>query len=391
MSRKEEIKELFSFTSGERKGILVLMILIIIAILFNMFTDFKSRTKPVDFESFEDEISAFENSLKEKTNDDEYLSRLDKFIIAKYDSLTLFKFNPNTTSDKEWQQLGLTEKQISTIKNYLNKGGKFYDKNDFRKMYGIRSKQFEILKPYIDLPDESNYVRPNYSRYNKPYNYDKNKTSDKIPAVTELFKFNPNTCSETDWAKLGFSEKQVATIKNYLNKGGKFYKKSDLQKIYGITDFQYERVKDYIDLPENKSDKKYEPVTVDINALSGEEMLALGGFWKYNGMRIAKFRDALGGFTHKEQLLDVYGVKKKYYDRIAENVIVGNIKLKKIRVNFASKEEFAAHPYIDYQNAQKIIEFRDKHGFIKDLEILRKNKVIPQNLFDKIKAYLTVK
>ena len=60
MSRKEELKELLSFTSGEKKGVLVLIALIVIVILVNIFVDFKSHNETADFKPFEDEVLAFE-------------------------------------------------------------------------------------------------------------------------------------------------------------------------------------------------------------------------------------------------------------------------------------------------------------------------------------------
>jgi len=400
MSRKEELKELLTFTRGEKQGIFVLLLIIVGVIVVIQATNFKARNENVDFSKFEQEIDSFQASLKARESET-YVNRLDKYIIERYDSLTLFKFNPNATSDADWLKLGMTEKQISTIKNYLAKGGKFYDKDDFRKMYGIRTKQFDILKPYIDLPEKTSYTSIDYDNYNKSYDYGKHPKEDKeFDGNFESFPFNPNEISDVEWTKLGFTEKQTSTIRNYLNKGGKFRKPEDLQKIYGIKDAQYQRIKDYIQIPaaEDKkqnytpeSEEKHERKLVDINTLSAEEFIALGGFWKYNGTKIAKFRTELGGFHSKEQVLDVYGVKPEYYERVADDIIVGKVELKQIRINFADEKELAAHPYLEFHNAKDIIEFRDKHGNFKDINILREKKILSQSTFDKIKPYLTVK
>ncbi len=400
MSRKEELKELLTFSRGEKRGIFVLLIIIVLVIIVNLATDFKARNQNVDFSKFEQEIDSFQASLKAREGET-YVNRLDKYIIERYDSLTLFKFNPNTTSDADWLKLGLTDKQISTIKNYLTKGGKFYDKDDFRKMYGIRTKQFDILKPYIDLPDKTNYASTDYEHFNKNYDYGKKpKKSDDMPDDFEVFPFNPNEISDSEWLKLGFTEKQTGTIRNYLNKGGKFRKPEDLQKIYGIKETQYERVKDYIQIPKTddkkenstpKTEESSERKMVDINTLSAEEFVALGGFWKYNGVKIAKFRNDIGGFHSKEQLLDVYGVKVEYYERVSDNIIVGKVELKQIRINFADEKELAAHPYLEIHNAKDIIEFRDKHGNFTNINILREKKILSQTTFDKLKPYLTAK
>ncbi len=400
MSRKEQIKELFTFSSGEKKGIFVLLVILAVIIVINLATDFKKREQVVDFSDFDKEIAEFKAGLKERGSED-YVSRLDKFIIERYDSLTLFNFNPNTTTDDEWIRLGMTDKQISTIKNYMSKGGKFYDKDDFRKMYGIRTKQFEILKPYIQLPDDSPTPETDYRRYDRNIDYEKReKKYDGIPEDYETFSFNPNSATEEEWIRLGFTEKQIGTIQNYLKKGGKFRKPEDLEKIYGIKPEQYQRIKDNISIPtsietdEKKSEKTDNPISlkqVDINSLSVEEFTALGGFWKYNAAKIVKFRNELGGFLYKEQLLDIKGLKQEYYERVVNQIIVGKIEIKQIRINFADEKELSAHPYLEWHNAKDIIEFRDKHGNITDVNILREKKVLSKTTFDKLKPYITVK
>lgn len=399
MSRKEALKELLSFTKSEKRGIGVLIFLLALITSLRFFMPLSgSDVNKEKAEDFFKQIAAFEQQL-EKRKPKEYLNRLDKAIIARYDTLQLFDFNPNNASDADWLKLGLTKKQISTINNYRNKGGKFYDKEDFRRIYGIRTKQFQILKPYIQLPEKSNYyASDDYSRYDKAYQY-KNDEDDEIPEPKELFDFNPNNISAEKWTRLGFSKKQISTIENYLSKGGRFYKKEDLQKIYGIKDFQYERVKDYIKIPssEDTADKRNDneeaekSSPVNINKLSGEEFVALGGFWKYNGERIAKYRQLLGGFHKKDQLLEVWGVKEKYYKHIKDDIRLGNVSLRKININTATVEELAAHPYIEYHNAEDIFEFKVNNGFYKDVSLLRKHKIISQTTYDKVKPYLKIR
>jgi hypothetical protein len=52
---------------------------------------------------------------------------------------------------------------------------------------------------------------------------------------------------------LGLRDKTIKTIENYLSKGGHFYKPEDLQKIYGLHDDEYERLKPYIKIESNPS------------------------------------------------------------------------------------------------------------------------------------------
>src|SRR5690349_21560657 len=58
------------------------------------------------------------------------------------------------------------------------------------------------------------------------------KENPKKERSYSLFPFDPNTINIDDWQKLGLSFKQSAAIIKYLEKGGKFRKAEDLQKMY---------------------------------------------------------------------------------------------------------------------------------------------------------------
>ena len=73
------------------------------------------------------------------------------------------------------------------------------------------------------------------------------------------FTIDPNILSKEGWQKLGLNERTIKTLINYRNKGGKFYKKEDLQKIWGLPDGFYDFVKDYISIRTSSSLEKNIP------------------------------------------------------------------------------------------------------------------------------------
>lgn len=386
MPRKDKIKEYFTFTKGERDGILVLIFVIIIAIFANIYSDIFVKEKDYNFSKFEADIAEFEKNLVPVSG---HSYKTENAELLKYDTINLFKFDPNNTSSTEFKDIGLSEKQIRTISNYLSKGGKFRYKSDFKKIYGIPENQYNILYPYIDLPlkiSENEMNNTYYSEHEKD-----------ITSHTELFYFDPNTTTDEEWMMLGFSEKQVSVIRKYINNGGKFQKKEDLKKIYIISDEKYNELSSFIKIEKKNTVEDHfdnfekKEVVVDINNLSEKEFKELGGFWKYNAVGIIKYRNLLGGYRKKEQLLEVYSVKKYYYDKITENIIIDKQKIQKININFAEVSELGRHPYISYNDAKKIIDFRNKNGSFKQLNDLTKNNIISKRSFEKISPYLKVK
>ncbi len=376
MSFKENLKEYFTFTKGESQGILFLLVLLGIVIIINFSAKFFTKQPTNDFSKYAKLFTEFNSDT---------LSNKTYSHLLKYDTLNLFRFNPNNLNKKEAEKLGLSEYQYQMIQNYLASGRSFKYKSDFSKIYSVNNEQFMLLRTYIDLPDKKN-------KNNSEYNVKKKTFGQKLNI--NYFNFDPNILDDSGWKELGFSEKQIASIRKYINNGGKFYKTEDLKKLYVINDEKYAELEPYIKITEitnNPDTKKNLNLKIDINNLSAEEMKKYGKFWQYNAERIVKYRNLLGGYYKKEQLLEVYGVKQQFYDKIVNDIIIDKSKLEKININFAEVSELGKHPYISYQYAKKIIEYRNTNGFINDLKILKTKNIIPSDLFDKISPYLKVK
>ena len=185
-------KEYFTFSRTEKNGILVLLIIIILLLIIPKFLYLTQKEESnCDYSEFSKQIDEFENSLKNNNKS-----------LKNKPNETLFYFDPNNTTNKQWKQLGLSQKQIKIINNYTSKGGMFYKKKDFKKIYGISSKLYRKLEPYIVINSTNEEI----------YYSNKNQKQDT------LFDFNPNLISVKKWEMLGLSERQSHTIKKYLQK-----------------------------------------------------------------------------------------------------------------------------------------------------------------------------
>lgn len=366
------IKDYFAFTRGEKRGAVVLLLLITILIAAQFFTDIFSTKTQTDFTEFEDKINAFENQLKEKNKSSQENLQIE-----------LFEFNPNSISNIEWKKLGFKDWQIKTINNYKAKGGNWKTKNDVSKIYGLDSNHFKQLKPYILLPDKFEY---------KSF---ENSAEKDLPIT--LFEFNPNTITKSQWEKLGFKDWQIKTIFKYKSKGGSWKTKSDLAKIYGLSDEHYQKLEPYILLPIEKektiknSLKDYTK-KVDINSADAKELTNLKGIYseKYAAI-IIKHRDKLGGFTSKEQLLEVWNMSKETYDSFINQVVIGNYEPIQMNINTSSASQLQSHPYIDWKTANAIYKYRKANGKYKSVDDVKKIHLISTEVYRKIAPYLKIK
>ena len=149
----------------------------------------------------------------------------------------------------------------------------------------------------------------------------------------QLFRFNPNGLSVEQWAKVGLSTAQIIVIKNYEAKGGRFYIKEDIKKIYTITDDDYRRLAPYIDLPERTAYTVKTNAIVEINSTDTTKLMQVRSIGIGFATRILRYRDRLGGFYNKEQLKEVFGVDSMMYLDIAPYIKVNNRLIKKININ----------------------------------------------------------
>ena len=217
------------------------------------------------------------------------------------------------------------------------------------------------------------------------------KQSEKPQEVNELhpFPFNPNTLTEDEWLQMGLTDRQVRGIMNYRAKGGKFYSKSDVAKLYTISEEEYAQLEPFIVLPEvggrpssnrtaskkienqpveeetKPKEKKAIPI-VDLNTVDSTTLVELPQIGGYTASRILAFRDKLGGFIDKEQLRDVKGMDSARFNAIQPYIIIGEADLHKIDVNRADFKTLVGHPYLNYEQVKRIFNQREKRGMIKN-------------------------
>ena len=229
--------------------------------------------------------------------------------------------------------------------------------------------------------------------------YQHEPTLSKSYESGELFQFDPNTLSLEGWRQLGLSERTSRTIDNYRSKGGKFYKPEDIQKIWGLPAGFYKRVKNYIVITSlpinygNSSEKYIKPekkvLVVDINVADTSAFIALPGIGSKLASRIINFRDRLGGFYSVEQVGETYGLPDSTFQMIKGSLQLSG-SVKKLHVNTATKDDLKVHPYIRWNLANAIVEYRNQHGNFNTLDELKNISLVDDNVYNKIIHYLDV-
>lgn len=236
-----------------------------------------------------------------------------------------------------------------------------------------------------------------------------NTSSIDVNREKSLFHFDPNSLDEEGWMKLGFTKKQVKVIFNFRAKGGKFYNKKDLAKIYSISPAEFKRIENFIvisptsmqkqtqDKLENRTmlsntalGKKYLPAIIDVNRADTTAFITLKGIGSIFAKRIVKYRESLGGFVSVDQIKEVYGLSPETFEEILPNLeINSDIAISKLDINQMDEKSLAKHPYISPKQARAIVNYRNQHGGFQNLGDLRKVILLDDDFLRKLAPYLT--
>jgi DNA uptake protein ComE-like DNA-binding protein len=301
----DDIKTYFNFNKGERAGIIVVLAIIIAVLAYPYLVKVSFKDNSEEFLQFAKEIEQFEASLKNAADSADEARRLDFQQMDRSvaeNKLMPFIFNPNLLPSEQWSKMGLKDWQIKVIKKYEAKGGKFYKKEDFKRMFCISPSEYEILEPYISIPEQ-------ISEY-----------ADRKPEIREIKK----------------------------------------------------------------------KVLVDLNTADSVTLLTLYGIGPSFAKRIVKYRNLLGGFYSKNQLLEVYGFDQDRLDKIEANCEVSSGGIKKININTVRTDELKKHPYLDYYTAKAIVDQRVILGKFTSIQQIKSIPLIHEDLFNKIQHYFVL-
>lgn len=233
-----------------------------------------------------------------------------------------------------------------------------------------------------------------------------------------LESFDPNTLSQEEWVAIGLDAKIAARILNYRNKGGKFRKKEDVQKIYGFPPALYERLAPYIaiaaapkkEYPKrekkyaekyaernkayqneengNRKPKEYRIEEFDLNSADTTQLKKLRGIGSKLAARIVQYRDKIGGFVSHAQLREVYALPEEVIALLEQHAFIIENAQQRIAINKATVEDLQKHPYIRERLAKTIVSYRQQHGNFKSIEDLAKIKILQAETLQKIEPYL---
>jgi competence ComEA-like helix-hairpin-helix protein len=312
MRWKEIVRDYLTFSRKESIAVVVLLVVLFFILISPVFFGSKNRnnyTTPDN--SWTLAVKQLEETNKSHKDSDqtsntygyEYDRRENNYQSF---SNTLFFFDPNKISADEWKKLGLRDKTIRTIQNYLSKGGQFKRKEDLKKVYGLRQNEYERLEPYIQI--QAGFAEK------------KNEISDKStsPITNKPFVksgYSPIDINTTDTSAFinlpGIGSKLSARIVNFREKLGGFYSIEQIRETYGLPDSTYQKIKPHLKLDISEVKK------ININTASVEDLKS-HPYIRYNiANAIIAYRKEHGSFSAIADLKKIMIISDEVYQKIA--------------------------------------------------------------------------
>ena len=158
---KNPFKDFLYFSRGERRGILVLIIGIVLIFLSGYIYSFRQNNRQLSEEEARIQAAAlkeydnFISSVREQEKNEN--SRFKKSERYKKRTVVLAPFDPNRTDSVTFCRLGLPAWMAKNILRYRSKGGKFRKAEDFKKVYEF-SKSVGLPTKLKDLEFDSSQL-----------------------------------------------------------------------------------------------------------------------------------------------------------------------------------------------------------------------------------------
>lgn len=222
--------------------------------------------------------------------------------------------------------------------------------------------------------------------------------------TVKIFPFNPNLITDYKGYTLGMSPGEIDRLHAYRAQDKWVNSSEEFQQVTKISDSLLQKISPYFKFPDwvtsknsparlkvSNSVKKAFEDKIDLNIATAEDLMMLKGIGEVLSGRIVNYRNKIGGFVDDLQLKDIYGLNFELREEIQLYYTVKSPpEFKILSINQASVIELSGIPYINYELAREIVNYRLLHEKISSFEELAKIKEFPSEKIERIALYLSV-
>ena len=235
---KRLVRNYFGFSKTQTNGFMILAPLIFVLLFVPGF--YRNLTE-VEYNEFDSDKVQLDSlvalwSSNEKTG-------ITRRVIPET-SFRLTFFEPNKANQEQLIALGIDQRLANRIGNYVNAGGSFKVKSDLKRIYGFSDSLYQVLEPYIQLPNELSYpknkVKESFEKFSnsEPQPF---KEAEGSSSVESFFVLDINEADSIDFQKLkGIGPTYSSRIVKFRQLLGGFHHVDQIKDVYGISDSLYQ-------------------------------------------------------------------------------------------------------------------------------------------------------
>jgi competence ComEA-like helix-hairpin-helix protein len=311
------VKDYLTFSEKDRKGLLLFFILLAAIIFISRYYPVKKTV--IGKEAFQKELAQLRIYIDSSKSNNRYISEEyhADYSRPKEDPYSnnftgeMFAFDPNTLDAAGWKRLGVRDKTITTIQNFLAKGYKFRQPEDIRKIYGLRKVDAERLIPYVQIASKEPGGKASVAGNNR---VTEERTAENVvsPKIIDI-----NIADTAAFIALpGIGSKLAARIVNFRDKLGGFSSVNQLAETYGIPDSTFQIIKPRLQC-NNPSLKKMNINTAEISELR------IHPYFKWNlANAIVNYRKQHGNYKSVEDLRKIDIITDDVFNKISPYLIL---------------------------------------------------------------------
>jgi len=311
---KDRIKDYFSFSRGEQRGLTVLLGLLLLSLIVNLYLPLLIPEKEFDPEPFSKQVDEFlaamakADSLASLKND---AKENKKYFVSAPDLSAFlsdpFFFDPNTADEETWRRTGIDGRTIRNILNYRRKGGVFREKADLKKIYSMQDSIYQLLKPYIFIKKDEKQPAPSPSQHKEKNSFPE---KEKVHYIIEIIELN--TADSSSLVRLpGIGPYYAERIIQHREKLGGFFDLHQLLEIKGIDSIRLAGFSGQVTTDMQMILK------MDLNAVTFKEMLRHPYFEYFLVKAIFNYRDKVKRIRSVDELRDLEIMYDELYEKIA--------------------------------------------------------------------------
>jgi len=221
-----QIKSFLYFNKQERRGMTVLIFILLIVIGYSVRMNYLSEVSSENYHEFVNELDSFFADSNIEISEAEKKTHGTKGLLVLEEP-----FDPNTADLSTLTEAGIPVMCATNIIKYRSGGGKFRNVSDLRKIYGMNDSLYQAISAFIKIENQ----------HSASYERDETNTQ-KITGPVDL-----NRADSAELLNLpGIGPVFASRICKYRNRLGGFHSCFQLLEVYGMDSARLNQIKQYL-------------------------------------------------------------------------------------------------------------------------------------------------